>query len=257
MKTNLNATSSTTAPHVSFPDTQGHFQFAHYVPIIKAIARPYLKHLPASLELDDLVSVGMCGLWEAMARFDASRNIPFEAFARYRIRGAILDEIRRMSWVSRKSLQCIGLVKKTEGELGQRHGQYPTTQQVASHLGRSIPWVDAIKQQSQKVTIQRLSGLSESSDEATRLSPSLDHTPLELYEQKEQAEVTREALDALPPSESKVLFEYYFAEVPMKMIGENLGVSESRISQIHSRAIDQLRINHWTSPLREFVGDVA
>ncbi len=251
------STSHTTDRQHLQVDAQAECQITRYLPMIKAMASPYLKHLPAPLELDDLVSVGMCGLLEAMERFDASRNVPFEAYAKNRIRGAIIDEIRRMSWVSRRTLESIGLVKKTEWKLEQRHGQPATTHQVASHLGKAVPWVDTIKQHSQKITFQRLSGQGDSVDDAAESSASLDLTPQELYEMKEESRAARKAMNALPPSQSKILFQFYFTGLPMKTIGENLGLTESRISQIHSSAIKQLRTTYWTTPLRTSWGNVA
>ncbi len=225
-----------------------------FLPLIKKIARPYRTRLPRALEIDDLISVGLMGLCDAKRRYDPFQNVAFENFAAYRIRGAMIDEIRNMSWVSRRTMDKIGLLQKTEKTLQQKYEHAPTNEQVADHLGVQVRWVDTIRQHQQKVSIQGFFLQPEDDFAGGDVERYGEETPVHAYEMKELSWVLQDAVQALPAKDSEVMAQYYFMEKPMKAIGETMGLTESRISQIHSRALDKIRSSPWRDSLRSFWG---
>lgn len=235
----------------SWPGLNANYQISSFIPLIKKIARPHLKYSPLAMEFDDLVSAGMIGLLEARARFDPAKNVSFKTFATYRIRGAILDEIRQMSWLPRGAFDRINLVRKTENKLSQQIGRQVSSREVAAGLGIPLLWVHDVQRDTSKIKQDYLSNVSDSPLLRNCYSTNLPPSPFEEYEKGEGVMMTQQTLAVLSSSEAHVIKQYYWGQAPMKIIGKDLGVTEARVSQIHSQAIQELRAKYWGSPLKK------
>ena len=213
------------------------------LPFVESLARRVASSMPHSIELGDLVQDGMLGLIDAACRFDESRGIKFETFAERRVRGAMIDALRRDAWprgVRRQRRELEAAREQLRRELGAE----PSLADLAAHmgsdetrLGRTIVRI---------TTIESTSPLSagENLDGATlppALVPSEPPSPDRAYEEQEVRERIRAAIASLPPRERKVIGLYYYGEATMKQIGAEIGVNESRVSQLHARAIQRLR----------------
>jgi RNA polymerase sigma factor for flagellar operon FliA len=200
--------------------------------------------MPHSIDLGDLVQDGVLGLIDAAQRFDESRGIKFETFAERRVRGAMIDALRREAWprgVRRQRRELEAARETLRRELGHEPSVADLAARVGSdekRLNRTILRIS---------TIESTSPLSagEHHDDSTLpavLIPSEPESPDSAYERTEVAERVRAAMATLPPRERKLIGLYYFGEVTMKQIGTELGVNESRVSQLHARAIQRLRM---------------
>ena len=213
------------------------------LPFVESLARRVAASMPHSIELGDLVQDGMLGLIDAACRFDEARGIKFETFAERRVRGAMIDALRRDAWprgVRRQRRQLEAAREQLRRELGAEPSLADLAARVGSdeaRLGRTIVRI---------ATIESTSPLSagENVDGATlppALVPSEPTAPDRAFEDKEVRERIRAAIASLPPRERRVVALYYYAESTMKQIGAEIGVNESRVSQLHARAIQRLR----------------
>jgi RNA polymerase sigma factor FliA len=213
------------------------------LPFVESLARRVAASMPHSIELGDLVQDGMLGLIDAACRFDEGRGIKFETFAERRVRGAMIDALRRDAWprgVRRQRRQLEAAREELRRELGAEPSLADLAARVGSdeaRLGRTIVRI---------ATIESTSPLSagENVDGATlpaALVPSEPAAPDKSFEAKEVRDRIRAAIASLPPRERRVVALYYYAEATMKQIGAEIGVNESRVSQLHARAIQRLR----------------
>ena len=213
------------------------------LPFVQALARRVAASMPNSVDVSDLVQDGMIGLIDAAQRFDGSRGIKFETFAERRVRGAMIDALRRDAWprgVRRARRELEAAREKLRHQLGRE----PSLSDLASHLGfdeahlgRTIMRISTIESTSPLAT-------ADSVDEANLppvMVPSEPAAPDAECELHEVQGRIRAALAALPPRERKVVGMYYYGDVTMKEIGSTIGVNESRVSQLHARAIRRLR----------------
>ena len=213
------------------------------VPFVEAMARRMAATMPHSIDLGDLVQDGMIGLIDAAHRFDEGRGIKFETFAERRVRGAMIDALRRDAWprgVRRVRRELEAAREKLRHELGAE----PSIADLAKHmgsdeasLGRTIVRIRTIESTSPLAS-------SETGQKAylprVLMPPELPQ-PDRACEQSDVARRVREAIKALPPRERKVIGLYYYGDVTMKEIGSEIGVNESRVSQLHARAVQRLR----------------
>lgn len=213
------------------------------VPFVESLARRVAATMPHSIDLGDLVQDGMIGLIDAANRFDESRGIKFETFAERRVRGAMIDALRREAWprgVRRQRRELEAAREQLRRELGAEPSLADLAARVGSdetRLGRTIVRIHTIESTSPVSAGDHL-------DSATLpavLVPSEPPAPDKAYEASEARARIRAAIAALPPRERKVISLYYFGEVTMKQIGQEIGVNESRVSQLHARAIQRLR----------------
>ena len=213
------------------------------LPFVESLARRVAASMPHSIELSDLVQDGMIGLIDAARRFDDSRGIKFETFAERRVRGAMIDALRRDAWprgVRRQRRELEAAREKLRATLGHEPSLADLAQAIGSdekRLGKTIVRIN---------TIESTSPLSagENVDNSTlpaALVPSEPTAPDRAYEELEVRDRVRAAIASLPPRERKVIGLYYYAEATMKQIGAEIGVNESRVSQLHARAIQRLR----------------
>ena len=213
------------------------------LPFVQAMARRMASSMPHSIDVSDLVQDGMIGLMNAAHRFDAARGIKFETFAERRVRGAMIDALRRDAWprgVRRQRREIEAAREKLRHQLGSE----PSLSDLAAHLGadpaslgRTITRITTIEATSPLTTPDVV-------DEASLppvMVPSEPAAPDAEYEQHEVEDRVRAAIAALPVRERKVVRMYYYGESTMKEIGLEIGVNESRVSQLHARAVCRLR----------------
>ena len=213
------------------------------LPFVEAMARRMAASMPHSIDLGDLVQDGMIGLIDAAHRFDEERGIKFETFAERRVRGAMIDALRRDAWprgVRRVRRELEAARQKLRHELGAEPSLADLAQLMGSdetRLSRTIVRINTIESTSPLATVDTVHG--------AHLPPVM--VPPELpgpdraCERGEVATRVREAIKALPRRERKVIGLYYYGDVTMKQIGNEIGVNESRVSQLHARAVQRLR----------------
>ena len=213
------------------------------LPFVEALARRMAATMPHSIDLSDLVQDGVIGLIDAAERFDAARGIKFETFAERRIRGAMIDALRKDAWprgVRRVRRELEAAREKLRVTLGHEPSLSDLAAEIGAdekRLGKTIVRIN---------TIESTSPLScgEHVDEAQLpavLVPAEPERPDNAYERTEVRDRVRGAIDSLPVRERRVISLYYYGEVTMKEIGAELGVNESRVSQLHARALRRLR----------------
>ena len=213
------------------------------LPFVEQLARRVAATMPHSIDIGDLVQDGVIGLIDAAQRFDESRGIKFETFAERRIRGAMIDALRKDAWPRGVRRQRRELEAARE-ELRRELGCEPTLADLAAkvgsdekRLGRTIVRINAIESTSPLANNDKL----DESSVPTALIPSEPDQPDVAYEREQTKERVRCAIASLPPREQKVIGLYYYGEATMKQIGAEIGVNESRVSQLHARAIRRLR----------------
>jgi len=213
------------------------------LPFVESLARRVASSMPHSIELGDLVQDGMLGLIDAAFRFDEARGIKFETFAERRVRGAMIDALRRDAWprgVRRQRRELETAREELRRELGQEPSLADLAKRVGSdevRLGRTIVRINTIESTSPLSAGEHVDG----SNLPAALVPSEPTAPDRAYEELEVRDRVRAAIASLPPRERKVIGLYYYAEATMKQIGAEIGVNESRVSQLHARAIQRLR----------------
>ena len=222
---------------------QCHNRVVESLPFVQRLARRMAASMPHSIDVGDLVQDGVIGLIDAARRFDETRGIKFETFAERRIRGAMIDALRKDAWPRGVRRQRRELEEARQA-LRLEHGCEPSLAELAARLGsseqqlsRRIIRIGAIESTARVST-------SEQINESTlppALIPSEPKMPDYLYEQQETKDKVLKAIGSLPSREQKVVSLYYYSEITMKQIGKELGVNESRVSQLHAQAIKRLR----------------
>ena len=213
------------------------------LPFVEALARRMAATMPHSIDLSDLVQDGVIGLIDAAHRFDDSRGIKFETFAERRIRGAMIDALRKDAWprgVRRVRRELEAAREKLRASLGHEPSLADLAEAIGSdekRLGKTIVRINTIESTS---PFSSAESVDESQLPAV-LVPAEPERPDMQYERDEVKERVRNAIATLPPREQRVIALYYYNEVTMKDIGAELGVNESRVSQLHARAIRRLR----------------
>jgi len=221
----------------------------HYAPLVKYVASRVATGLPASVEQADLVSYGMFGLIDALEKFELDRGIKFETYAIPRIRGAIIDELRSLDWVPRSVRFKHREFEKAYAEVESRLKRAPTDREIAEHLGISLGELHDIVTQISSVSILALDEpVSVGSDRGETISlmdtlTDVAHGDLiEGLEGDEMRAMLSAAINQLSDREKIVVTLYYFEGLTLSEIGDVLGVTESRVCQIHTKAVGQLRI---------------
>lgn len=218
-----------------------------YTPLIKFIAQRIAVRLPPHIELDDLMSAGVMGLIDSITKFDPTKDTQFKTYAEIRIRGAILDELRALDWVPRSVRQRATEMAQAYAAVEQRSGRAATDEEVAKEMGLSLE--DFHKQMGNSksaplLSIEDLGGTGkdgEKRDIMEIIAGSPDTDPQMLARVNEVREIIGRAIDQLPEKERLLVSLYYYEELTMKEIGEVLGITESRVSQLHTRAVMRLR----------------
>ncbi len=215
-------------------------QIIRHASLVKRIAFHLLNRLPPSVQVDDLIQAGMVGLLEAAGNFDADMGASFETFAGIRIRGAMIDEIRKSDWtprsVHRKFRAVTTAIRKIENDTGED----ARDTDIAQELGIDLGEYHQILIDSCSVKIYSINSLEEDSPEAA-LPDSSERTPDEAFSNKEYEKQLIESIRTLPKKEQLVMSLYYDDELNFREIGEILGVTESRICQLHGQALLRIK----------------
>ena len=227
----------------------------HYSPLVKYVAGRVSVGLPQNIEQADLVSYGIFGLIDAIDKFDPGRNIKFETYAIARIKGAIIDELRSIDWVPRSVRAKARNVEKAYAKLEATLLRTPTDSEVAAEMGISENELHNVFNQISFVGLVALDEMLSGGDrgESTTLGdtiPDKGEGPVALYEVEEMKQILASAINRLGDREKIVLTLYYYEGLTLAEIGEVLGVTESRVCQIHTKAVLQLR-SKMTEPERE------
>lgn len=244
-----------------------HALVEHYVGLVRYVAGRLAVGLPHYLEFPDLYGAGLVGLIQAVDHFDTERGIKFETYAIPRIRGAILDELRAQDWFPRSLRRKARQLESTFAALEARLGRPVSDEEVASEMGISLKEYDRMLGQISVATIVSLESEVHSDEQGNgnRLLDTLadengEH-PEDVINQREMRELITRALDELSEKERLVLTLYYYEELTLREIGEVLEVTESRVCQIHTKAIFRLRSkierNVRTKPLERLGAEVA
>jgi RNA polymerase sigma factor FliA len=218
-------------------------RIAQSLPFVESLARRVASTMPNSIDISDLVQDGMLGLIDAARRFDEGRGIKFETFAERRVRGAMIDALRKDAWprgVRRVRRELEAARESLRRELGVE----PSMQDLATRVGtdvlrleRTIVRIHTIESTSPHASADSVEGASL----PAVLMPSEPPSPDKAFETQEVKDRVRRAIAGLPPRERKIVSMYYFGEATMKQIGSEIGVNESRVSQLHARALDRLK----------------
>jgi len=216
-----------------------------YAPLVKRIAHHLLGRLPGSVQLDDLVQAGMIGLLEAARKYDAGRGASFETYAGIRIRGAMLDEMRRGDWAPRSVHRNARLLSAAIREVEKRKGAAATDHEIAGEMGVTLDQYHDMLRDAAGCRLFSFEDLTDEDDEG-RSESTADYAesapnPFDRLQGEDFRARLGEAIAALPERERLVLSLYYDDELNLKEIGSVLGVTESRVSQIHTQAALRLR----------------
>ena len=214
-----------------------------FTPLVKRIAYHMLTRLPASVQVDDLIQAGMIGLLDAINRYEGSYGRQFESYAAQRIRGSILDELRDADWLPRSIRKKMRLIESAVSALEQRNGCAPSEQELAKELNMSLDEYQETLQSARGAQLIYYEDFQQEDDEPflDRLCADSDIDPLNaLLDDNFRAHLIN-AIDNLPPREKQVMGMHYEQEMNLREIGEVLGVSESRVCQLHTQAIARLR----------------
>ncbi|HYJ33120.1 MAG TPA: FliA/WhiG family RNA polymerase sigma factor [Candidatus Binatia bacterium] len=228
-------------------ERQKEIALSKYAPLVKYVVDRLALHLPKSVERDDLTSAAIIGLFDALEKFDASKGTKFETYAIWRIRGAILDELRSLDWASRSIRRKARTVEEAARELGQKLGRAATEEEVADALNLSPVELSRLMDEVHGTALLSLSKAVSTEDDQDyiQLEDIVDDPAqadaLEVIESEQAREVLLETIDGLPEQQRLVVALYYYEEMTLKEIGEALHISESRVSQIHTRAVKTLK----------------
>ena len=215
------------------------------LPQVYFIAARILERLPASVQLEDLVNAGVIGLLEAYESYDNTRNAQFKTFARFRIRGAILDSLRSLDWGSRGMRRKAREISEASVRLEATLGRRPNKEEVAADMKITLDQLDTVMANLDTLqVVGQQAGIPSESGEVTDLiesAPSREANPFDLCLKAEEKQHLARAITLLSEREQLVLSLYYKEELTMKEVAEVIGIALSRVSQIHNAAISKLR----------------
>jgi RNA polymerase sigma factor for flagellar operon FliA len=219
-----------------------------YAPLVKFVAGRLGSGLPAHVDEGDLVSYGLLGLIGAIERYDPDRDVKFETYAIARIKGSVIDELRAMDWVPRSVRARARDIERAIGELEAQSGRAPSEEEIAAKLGVSQDELGENLLEISRSSIAALDELwtvSSTGGDQVALIDTIEDTqgpePQAALAQTEMREALGEAIARLPEREKLVVTLYYYEELTLRVIGEVLGVRESRVSQLHTKAILRLK----------------
>ena len=218
-----------------------------YLPLVKYVAGKLAVGMPQNVEFDDLVSYGVIGLFDAIDKFDPDKHVKFKTYAVTRVRGAVFDQLRQLDWVPRSVRQRTRAIEEAVRRIESQNGRSASDKEIAAELGITSGEFDKLLVKISGTTVLSLNDVWYSGDENDRMSigDSIEsphsRNPDSIVEKQEIKRVIVEAINELPDKEKKVLVLYYYEDLTLREIGAVLGVTESRISQLHTKAIMRLR----------------
>jgi RNA polymerase sigma factor for flagellar operon FliA len=224
-----------------------------HVPLVKRIAYHLLGRLPADVQVDDLIQAGVIGLLEAARLYDASQGASFETYAGIRIRGAMLDEVRRSDWTPRSVHRNARRVSEAVRAVEHREGREAQPQEVATELEVGLDEYQRMVSDAVSSRVLSFEDIFEPESEGENRLPGSEPDPLERLQEEGFREALAGEIGRLPEREKLVMSLYYDDELNLREIGEVLGVSESRVCQLHGQALVRLRarMTDWTGRVAE------
>ncbi len=214
-----------------------------YAPLVKVVAGRLSMYLGYNVDYDDLVGYGIFGLIDAIDKFDAEKDVKFETYASLRIRGSILDQIRKMDWIPRTVRQKQKRLDEAIKQVEMRTGKNATDEEIALEIGITDDELSVWQSQLKITNIVSLNEYVEQGSEPVMDARNNSHfiQPEEKIQENELKKVLKDTLEFLTEKERKVIELYYYEELTLKEISKVLGVSESRISQLHTKALSKMR----------------
>jgi RNA polymerase sigma factor for flagellar operon FliA len=214
-----------------------------HLPLVRDVAHGFACRHPPRVDLDELISWGMEGLLDAYQRYRPDKHASFRTYARFRVRGVILDNLREHDWMSRTGRRKAVLLDRTRTRLEAALGRTPREEELASELQVDITTLRTMATQTEfgTVSIEDLSSTEHGRTEVDRYMPDHDSDPLLTLLGHERARLLTAALRRLPAKEYSALDLYYRRDLTMREVAERLGISESRVSQLHSQAVRRMR----------------
>ncbi len=212
-----------------------------HLSLVKAIAIRVHENLPVHVDLDDLIHAGVMGLFDAVTKFDGSKNVAFHSYAKHRIKGAILDSLRQLDWASRDLRRRQKQVESTTRELASKLGRTPNDTEVADKLGVGMERWHRMQMEMRTVgLVSSTPNPDQDRDQRQEFAATPEYQPDRMCERSQLQSTLARAIGTLPERYQKVVFLYYTNDMTMKEIGDVLGVNESRVSQIHKNALQKM-----------------
>lgn len=215
----------------------------HYAPLVKRIAYHLMAKLPASVQVDDIIQNGMIGLLDAIGRYEEGLGAQFETYAVQRIRGSMLDGLRENDWLPRSLRRDMRRIEGAIHELEQQNGRPPTERELAEALDMALADYQKMLQDARGHQLVYFEDFTEGNDDDYLERHAVGHEgdPLDMLLDQSMRDILVASIDDLPEREKTVMGLYYEEDLNLREIGEVLGVSESRVCQLHSQAIARLR----------------
>ena len=216
-----------------------------YTPLIKYIANRIAIRLPSHIDIEDIVHTGVLGLMDAIEKFDPTRGVKFETYAEFRIKGAILDELRAMDWVPRSVRKIATWLETTGAALEKKLGRPAHDEELAEAMDIEVDKLHELLSRAGGISLLSLEMVINKNDGKRPLMDFLaakdDNNPVESMKLEEMRDIVADCIELLPEKEKLVISLYYYDELTMKEIGSVLKLTESRVSQIHTKAVMRLR----------------
>ena len=224
-------------------------QIVHeHTPLIRYIVNRIAVRLPSHIDLDDLHNTGVIGLMDAIEKYDPEKNCKFKTYAEFRIKGAILDQLRSLDWVPRSVRQKGRRLERAYGEVEQRLGRSATEDEVADSLGLQLDKLQELVNQVRGISLVNLEEIRTGGQEGDRNGNYADvvedvnaENPYSTLKLQEMKQIVADTIATLPEKERLVISLYYYEDLNMKEIGNILGITESRVCQIHTKSVLRLR----------------
>ena len=226
-----------------------------HIPLVELVVQRMIPQVPSFMTKEDMTSAAMVGLIDAANKFDAAKGVKFKTFAEYRVRGAILDEMRKLDWFSRSMRDKQNQLTQTMLRLERQLGRSPEEQEMAAEMAMSLDEYRVLLAEVSHLGCVSLHETLDHTEEGRSFLDSLEDiggaTPSDLIEKEEMTRLMAEILEELSEKERLVIALYYYEELTQKEIAEVLNVSEGRVSQLHSQALLKLRVKLINSDLYE------
>jgi RNA polymerase sigma factor for flagellar operon FliA len=216
-----------------------------YQPLVRRLAHHMMAKLPASVQVDDLIQVGLIGLSDALTRYEAAQGVQFETFATQRIRGAMIDELRENDWMSRGSRKSQKEIEQAMRRLEHQLGRSPMESEIAAELDMTLAQYQTLLSKVQGTQLVYLEDMAHSNDDEDhfldRHVADSEADPLQMLRDQRLRQALVAAIKALPDREQLIMSMYYEQDMNLKEIAAVMNVTESRICQLHSQSIARLR----------------
>ena len=239
----MSVASAATAKSGQSQKTERDEMIVNHLPLVRGIAKRIRDSIPVSVVFDDLFQVGVLGLIDAVDRYRPEMNVPFDLYAKFRVRGAILDSLRRLDTVSRDQRKRAKQIRRAADSCAQALGRAPTDNEVSEELGLTPDGLFRVKRDldASGISVSQWHTVEVKYGDFREPTEPLSNSPYVRWSRTSVGQVLRSAISTLSPRYQRVIEMYYIKESTMKSIGAELGVNESRVSQIHKAALSKLQ----------------